>query len=515
MNLQKFFASVSKMLNKDQPFNESIKMRVTFLYMGAENLGIQGLSAVLEKKGHQTTLVFDPALFDDKYYLEIKPLAKLLKYKNLVKDVFKSRPDIILFSVFSDCNKWALNIARQIKKRKNVPVIFGGIHPTSVPHKSIQEDCVDYVIVGESEDALVELLTSLEKNKMDGNKVKEDIPNVWLKKKGKVFSNPVRPLNQNLDALPYPNKDLFKRHVPFRHYMIATSRGCLFACSFCCHNFLRKLYAKDAGRYVRRRSPEHVLGELREAKKKYKFKFVSFEDDIFTYDKKWLREFLPKYKQEINVPFRAITHPLHVDEEIAFLLKKAGCYKLEIGIQTFNEEIKRKMMSRIETNEDIVNALKACSKFKLNFFVDHMFGFGESEKELKHATLIYNKYRPTRITCYWLQYFPETAVLDKTGADEKQRKEAEEGKENTYITGGSVKDKEAVRRAKDYQFIMKGLQLYPKWVVRFLIKSGMVRMFHLIPALPFEFLVALKTKDFRIFNYIHYYLFHFRRMLKL
>ncbi|MDP3734301.1 MAG: radical SAM protein, partial [Nanoarchaeota archaeon] len=217
---------------------------------------------------------------------------------------------------------------------------------------------------------------------------------------------------------------------------------------------------------------------------------------------------------EINVPYRAIAHPLYVDEEVAKLLKESGCFKLEMGVQTFNEEVKRKMMTRIEKNEDIVRALKACSKYKLNFFVDHMFGFGETDAELRHALLLYNEYRPTRITCYWLQYFPATSVIDKTGATEEQRKEAEEGKENTYITGGSVKDENVKKIAKQFQFIMKGLQLYPKWLVKFFLASNIYKVFHLIPPLPFELMVAIKKSDYRIFNYIGYYTFHFRKRIK-
>lgn len=484
-------------------------MNVTFVYMGAENLGIEQLSAILEQRGHKTTLVFDPALFDDKYYLEVKPLAKLFKYKTIAQDIVDTHPDIVLFSVFSDCNQWALDVAGQVKNIKNISVIFGGIHPTSVPDKSIREKVVDYVVVGEAEDSLIELLDSIEKKQPNYK-----IPNVWFKKDGQVIGNPVRPLNQNLDALPYPNKDLFAPHVPFKHYMIATARGCLFSCSFCCHNFLRKLYIKDAARYVRRRSPDHVLGELKRAKAKYHIQFVSFEDDIFTYDKEWLRKFLPRYKNEVGLPYRAITHPLHIDDEIAKLLKESGCYKLEMGVQTFNEEVKLKMMSRIEKNEDIIRAIKACDTYQLNFYVDMMFGFGETVEEMKYATLLYNQYRPVRITCYWLQYFPSTGVLDRTGATEEQKKQAAEGSSNTYITGGSVTDKKTVRMVKDFQFMMKGLRLYPQWMIRFFISSGMYKAFHLIPPLPFEFLVAIKTKDYRIFNYIGYYMFNFKKLLK-
>ena len=185
-----------------------------------------------------------------------------------------------------------------------------------------------------------------------------------------------------------------------------------------------------------------------------------------------------------------------------------------MGVQTFNEEVKRKMMSRIEKNEDIIRAISACNKHKINFFVDHMFGFGETEEELKYAVLLYNEYRPIRITCYWLQYFPSTSVIQKTGASEEQVKEAEEGKTNTYITGGSVKDKNTIRMIKNFQFIMKSLRLYPKWMVRFFIKSKIYKIFHFIPPLPFELLVAIKTRDYRIFNYVGYYTFNFRKLIR-
>ena len=477
--------------------------------MGYENLGIESLASYLEQNGHQTQLIFDPALFDDKHYFENKFLANLFKYKTIVKDIINTNPDVVLFSVFSDCNQWALDIARKIKKNKNIPIIFGGIHPTSIPQKTIQEACIDYVVVGESEDALLELLNSLENNKSNYS-----IPNIWFKKDGKIISNPVRSLRQDLDALPYPNKDLFVPYVPLKEYMIATVRGCLFACSFCCHNYLRRLYKDDNQRYVRRRSPENVIGELKIAKQKYNFNVVSFIDDIFTYDKEYLRKFLPLYKKEIDIPFVALAHPLYVDDEIAMILKQSGCTKLQIGIQTFNEVVKRKMMSRIETNDDIIRAIKACNKYNLNFIVDHMFGFGETDEEIKYAVLLYNKYRPVRINCYWLQYYPSTTVIQKTKATEEQIKEAEEGKQNTYFTGGSVKDKNSIKLIKNYQFIMKSLQIWPKCMVKFFIKSKIYKFFHFIHTGPFEIFVAIKTNDNCVFNYVSYYTFNFKKLLK-
>ena len=61
---------------------------------------------------------------------------------------------------------------------------------------------------------------------------------------------------------------------------------------------------------------------------------------------------------------------------------------------------------------------------------------------------------------------------------------------------------------------MKGLQIYPKWMIRFFLKSKLYKGFHIIPPLPFEFMVALKTIDYRIFNYVGYYTFHFKKKIK-
>ena len=133
---------------------------------------------------------------------------------------------------------------------------------------------------------------------------------------------------------------------------------------------------------------------------------------------------------------------------------------------------------------------------------------------MKFAVRLFNRYRPVRITCYWSQYFPSTSVLQKTGATDEQVKEAEQGAQNTYITGGSVKDKKAARLIKNFQFMMKSLQLYPRWMVNFFLTSKTYKGFFLIPPLPFELLVALKKTDYRIFNYIGYYTFNFKKLIR-
>src|SRR4030042_4021033 len=106
------------------------------------------------------------------------------------------------------------------------------------------------------------------------------IKNVCLKRDGQIIKNEPRDLIQDLDSLPFPDKDLYaKEYTDFKgEYTIITSRGCPFSCTYCCNNFLRKLY-QGKGTYKRYRSPENVIAELKFAKEKYKMKGVLFFDE--------------------------------------------------------------------------------------------------------------------------------------------------------------------------------------------------------------------------------------------
>ena len=145
-------------------------MRIAFLAIGAENLGVEALSAALKGAGHGVTLAYDPSLFDDLVYYKIPFLAKLFDVKErVIKKVVASKPDLVGINVFVDNFKWACYMAREIKKRINVPVIFGGVFPTACPERVLKEDCVDMVCLGEGEEPLLELISSMEKGEIDYN----------------------------------------------------------------------------------------------------------------------------------------------------------------------------------------------------------------------------------------------------------------------------------------------------------------------------------------------------------
>src|SRR5262245_9575398 len=137
-------------------------MRVVFVALGQEQLGISMLSAVLRRSGHETALVFTPALFNDRYYFDVPVLRDVFnRDRFLIDEIAALEPDLLAFSVRTPTYQWALQIARQAKARLAMPVIFGGVHPSAVPEICLENEAVDFVCVGEGEHAIVALCDEL------------------------------------------------------------------------------------------------------------------------------------------------------------------------------------------------------------------------------------------------------------------------------------------------------------------------------------------------------------------
>lgn len=493
-------------------------MKFMFVCMGAENLAAEQLSAILKQKGHQVELAFDPALFDDKTYFYIPWLYKILNNKKkVIKKIIDAKPDIIGFTVFSDNYEWACDVAKKVRKKlPNTPIIFGGIYPTSCPEVVLKNDFVDMVCVGEGEEAVHELVEGMEKGKMDYG-----IKNIWFKKGSKIIKNPQRPLC-DLEKLPYYDKELFEKEVPMRRvYLTVTQKGCVYCCSFCSQNFLKK-FNKCVD--MRRRSVDNVIKELKLAKKKYNYKEVDFKDNVFTINKKWVLEFLKRYKEEIGVPYRALGHVLCMDEEIARALKDSGCHRVQFGIQSLNEETRKKHLLRFETNEQIEKALRACDKIGLSYSCDHMFGLPEEKEEdqIKAAKFYKSLKYCTRVTCFWTTFFPKTDLVDFAKKlemiDDKDIEEINKAKAGYYYCEGAVNDKELKKTFRSYQMLFRLMPILPERQVDWILKKGWYRYLYLFPQrpllLPIDIIVSFVKHDNSAFQYMHYYLFHVKKKIK-
>ncbi len=314
-------------------------MKVVFLQNTAlEHFGVEYMSAMLKRAGHQCEVLMDPI---DK----------------IVEEVVKMKPDLLAFSCATSEIQWVLTKIKEIKAAGiNSTVLVGGPHPT-YHHPVLKEDGIDIICIGEGDEAIVELADKLEK----GEDIRH-IKDLHIKDKdGKIWVNPVRPLKEDLDEFPFPDRSIyfdkypFLRNVSVKRFM--SGRGCPYNCTFCFNHSLVKVY-RGKGKYVRRRSPQNFVREIKEVMAKYGGRTISFSDDTFVLDEKWLYEFLDLYKKEVNIPFVCTIRGDLVTEEMARRLKEANCLTGCMGVETGNDVIRNKLLRKGASNEQIINAAK-------------------------------------------------------------------------------------------------------------------------------------------------------------
>ncbi len=455
-------------------------------------LGVEYLSAVLKQAGHQTELVFDPMLFMDSV-IRAGWLHRVIGFKKiLLKEIKELNPDLVCFSVISDNYSWACRIAREIKKHTKVPIVFGGIHPTSVPGRVIRKDFVDFVVVGEGEHALLELTDALESGRSTRR-----IANVWSKKGRKIYRNPVRPLIQDLDSLPFPDKSIFSEIVPrfFDRYTTITSRGCPFSCTYCNNSYMKKLYM-GKGKYLRRRSVGNVIEELRLAKRAG-FREIIFHDETFNHDHAWLREFSERYGKEIGLPFFCWIYPANVREDTASMLRKAGCVAIEMGVQTHNKELGRNILNRRCSTKDTRKAIRLFKKESIHITTDNMVGLPlQKSDDVLEMARFYSENGVEFVQTYWLRYFPKTEIVKiarQMGLlDDEMMNRIEESENTSFFTHkGDTFNRELAKSVNSLYV----LNMVPGRLSSFLIRHNIHRFLPPKPLYTFM-LVVRKPRDF-------------------
>ncbi|MBN1354097.1 MAG: B12-binding domain-containing radical SAM protein, partial [Candidatus Omnitrophica bacterium] len=266
----------------------------------------------------------------------------------------------------------AIQLTRRIRQKLSTPVIFGGIAATGEPEKCIRH--ADMVCLGEGEESMLEIA-----ERIDGARSLRDIKNLWVRSGNAVYKNALYPLEQNLDRLPFPDYSADSKfwilnsrivendpsigNMSRYTYEMMTSRGCPFSCTYCCNDILRGVYKGQ--KYLRRRSVENVINELKEAKSRYGIKSVLFKDEVFTFDINWIKEFAGIYKREIALPFWCYTYPLFAEEKILNLLKDCGMFSITMGIQSGSENILYNVFNRRTPVDKIVNAARKLESLKL------------------------------------------------------------------------------------------------------------------------------------------------------
>ncbi len=354
-----------------------------------EPLGLMYLSAAAKKAGHNTLLA--------------------LTSENLEEIVSNFHPDMIGYSIMTGDQGFYEELTKRLKRQfHDIFFIAGGPHPTFFP-EFLEHSNLDAICRGEGEGAVTELLDTLENRQVASN-----IRNLWIKTEKGIIQNPVRQL-ADVDTLPFPDRDLVFRFPeirkgPIKHFL--ASRGCPFSCSYCFNKPYFELY-KGKGKKVRFRSPDSVVEEIRQVVNSSPAKFVYFQDDTFTLDRQWLKQFAEKYSKEINLPFHCHVRPNTLDGEIAGVLRKAGCYSVHIAAETADDNLRNNVLKRGMTKEQILEASKLLRQAGIKFMLQNIIGIPSGSLEKDFETLEMNiQCKPDYSWVSIYQPYPKTALGD-------------------------------------------------------------------------------------------------------
>ncbi len=319
-------------------------------------LGLGYLSAVLREAGHDV-LVIDAA-------------AEKLSLPKLVKRLGVINPDVIGITTNISSSRIAIMTARFIKKNlRHIPIIMGGPWATIEYEKVLQKNIADYVVVGEGERTIVELLTTIR----DPARLKDVNGIAFKDKEGSIVKTKARECITDLDSLPFPAWDLFppSKKYNFSHrkkpfFPIMTTRGCPFDCIHC---------TKVVHGYTyRKRSIENVIQEIRYLKEKFNIKELFIIDDCFNLDlgraEKILDEIIAS-KFDLNIKFSNGIRADRITPRFAQKLKMAGTYFAALGIESGSQEIVNKIGKKLDLKK-VILATRILKRFKIipgGFFI--------------------------------------------------------------------------------------------------------------------------------------------------
>ena len=311
--------------------------------------------------------------------------ARWMPPQDFIKRVLDTSPDFLMFQSGVHTLNSDIEIANKIKKSDPlIKTAFFDVFPTILHKKISKEKGIDFVVRGEPEKTLYEIV-----DRFNNGGDLSNIPGTTIIHNGKMVVNEERePID--LNTLPFParhliNIDDYIQPFTYNTYQpIQTSRGCSYQCIFC-------IAPKYYGRKERFRSVESIIKEIEECVKKYEIHWFYFFSDTFTRKREQIIDLCKEIiDRDLNIHFWGNSRVDTIDEEMAKYLKEAGCESLSFGIESGNPETLERIKKRI-TTEESKNAIRICKEYGIvsNAFV--IVGFPWENKEMIMNTINFVK----------------------------------------------------------------------------------------------------------------------------
>jgi len=325
-------------------------------------LGILYLAAYLQKHSEHQVEILDCQVEE-------------LDYKQIGNKIQEKNPDAIGLTTMTFTLIDVLNIAKIAKKiNSEIKIILGGPHIDIYPKETINQPCVDYLVLGEGEIPLKNLLDNI-----DSTNNLRQIRSIVFKDNHKIINTGRAELNQDLDSLPFPARHLthYKKYSSVLSKTnpvttMFTSRGCPYNCLFCDRPTLGKIF--------RARSAKNVVDEMEECQK-MGIKEILIYDDTFTVNRQRVIDICSEIqKRNLNINWDVRARVDTVDENLLKAMKVSGCQRIHYGVEAGTQKILDVLRKGI-TLEQVEKAFRLSRKIGLETLAYFMIGSPTETKE--------------------------------------------------------------------------------------------------------------------------------------
>ncbi len=347
-------------------------MKVLFLQNNGinESLALCEASAALLRAGHHTRLLLE---------------REEPKLERIIRDY---APDLVVIAVGLGLEEWPSAVAARVRAVSQAPLVCGGTSPTVLPQLYARPPFAA-VIVGEADETLVDLADAVAAG--DGF---DDIEGLCLPcPDGGLRHTPTRPLLEDLDSLPLPDRALYYHYGFIRQLSIKrliTGRGCVHRCTYCTTDALRGIY-QGHGRFLRRKSPARVIAELQALRTMGPLRLAHFSDDLFVTRRDWLEEFSERYQREIRLPFTCNSSVHLLRPELVPILASAGCVGVAIGVETGREDLREKVLRKPVSNARIEELARSVHAHGMRLATFNMLAIPGASLEDDLGTVAFNQ----------------------------------------------------------------------------------------------------------------------------
>jgi radical SAM superfamily enzyme YgiQ (UPF0313 family) len=288
-------------------------------------------------------------------------------------------PEVVAFTSVSTQFQFIKRMAMVVRGNwPKVVLVIGGSHVSLNPARELL-DIFNVLCVGEGEYPLLEMVDQMAAGKKPGS-----IPNLWINNQdGTVETNEPRPFLENLDSIPFPDREMWRSWVSAggeTGQVVLLGRGCPFECTYCSNHVLRRL---ASGRYVRFRAADSITRELDSLVTLYPdTRTVYLQAETVGVDQEWLLtltkallEFNGRRQTPLSFTCNYRIGSKGLTLEVFAALREANVTTLEIGLESGSERLRKEILKRNYSNEDFLNAVKLARTSGMRINVYNMIGF--------------------------------------------------------------------------------------------------------------------------------------------